>query len=255
MGARYYPATAMRFLSQDPAFLAVGNPKALKSITGGKQRTYLADPQNMSSYGYARNNPLVNKDPDGNFSIGFSLNGTVEGGFDAYAARYASKNYNLVVDPATWQAHFVESTSGAIASGRMLDNQSESDSGGGSFVYGVYGGGGLSWSYSNLTNPNDIQGTQNSVNVNAPLSLSVQGGQTQNPTYSFGFGTKGIASVSKYPVNTQITRIHSVNQYVNNAASKVSDSFQSAISGIQAQLKAILGKINELKESISKIKN
>jgi RHS repeat-associated protein len=45
MNARYYPATAMRFLSQDPLFWVL-------------PRSYLIDPQQQDSYSYGRNNPI-----------------------------------------------------------------------------------------------------------------------------------------------------------------------------------------------------
>ncbi len=51
MNARYYNGKIGRFVSQDPVFLAAA--------------FNLADPQSLNSYAYARNNPLVNIDPDG----------------------------------------------------------------------------------------------------------------------------------------------------------------------------------------------
>ena len=67
MGARYYAGNTGRFISVDPAFLAVGNAKDLKDKTGLELPMYLADPQSLNSYSYARNNPMVNVDRDGNF--------------------------------------------------------------------------------------------------------------------------------------------------------------------------------------------
>jgi RHS repeat-associated protein len=65
--ARYQDGKRGQFLSQDPAFLAVGNPNELKSKTGADQQMYLSDPQGMNSYSYAKNNPLKYVDQDGNF--------------------------------------------------------------------------------------------------------------------------------------------------------------------------------------------
>lgn len=67
MNARYYEGSRGQFLSQDPAFLAVGNAGDLKSKTGLDLQTYLSDPQGFNSYSYARNNPLKYVDQDGNF--------------------------------------------------------------------------------------------------------------------------------------------------------------------------------------------
>ncbi len=56
MNARYYNGKMGRFVSQDP--LVVNNPERL-----------LQDPQSLNYYAYSRNNPIVNVDPTGNFSI------------------------------------------------------------------------------------------------------------------------------------------------------------------------------------------
>jgi hypothetical protein len=73
--ARYYDGSKGEFLSEDPAFLAVGTPKLTEienRINGGTKQDdrqalqqFLSDPQLMNSYGYARDNPIVNKDPTG----------------------------------------------------------------------------------------------------------------------------------------------------------------------------------------------
>lgn len=52
LNARYYNSTIGRFISEDPVFWSF-------------DKSWLADPQNQSSYGYARNNPIVNSDPSG----------------------------------------------------------------------------------------------------------------------------------------------------------------------------------------------
>ncbi len=56
MNARYYQGSRGQFISQDPMFWQL--PSAL-----------LADPQQLNSYSYARNNPLIYKDPLGLYSI------------------------------------------------------------------------------------------------------------------------------------------------------------------------------------------
>ena len=52
LNARYYDAGRGQFTSQDPVFWNF-------------DQRWLADPQNQNSYSYARNNPIVNKDPTG----------------------------------------------------------------------------------------------------------------------------------------------------------------------------------------------
>jgi RHS repeat-associated protein len=51
--ARYYDSARGQFLTQDPVFL--GDPRAQN----------LADPQSLNSYSYAEDNPITNKDPNG----------------------------------------------------------------------------------------------------------------------------------------------------------------------------------------------
>jgi RHS repeat-associated protein len=96
--ARYYSSDRGQFISQDPTFLAIGDPSTLgqltkqdqptlssdvKQLTGPRkmdglswtqasvwrgrsiQDEYLRDPQTQNSYSYARGNPIRLKDPDG----------------------------------------------------------------------------------------------------------------------------------------------------------------------------------------------
>ncbi len=60
MQARYYNSSIGRFVSQDPAFWR---------LSGDRLAAMLVDPQMQNSYAYARNNPLVYLDPDGEFSL------------------------------------------------------------------------------------------------------------------------------------------------------------------------------------------
>jgi hypothetical protein len=40
---------------------SVGDPNQVKSVTGQEQRVLLADPQQMNSYNYGRDNPITNE--------------------------------------------------------------------------------------------------------------------------------------------------------------------------------------------------
>lgn len=64
MGARYYRGTQGQFLSQDRANIDLGS-QSWESQYGRPLELFLRDPQQLNTYGYARNNPIVNKDPGG----------------------------------------------------------------------------------------------------------------------------------------------------------------------------------------------
>ena len=57
LNARYYDSTRGQFTSQDPVFWEIGQSDDGKKV--------LADPQQMNSYSYARNNPIMGKDASG----------------------------------------------------------------------------------------------------------------------------------------------------------------------------------------------
>jgi hypothetical protein len=82
LNARYYESARGQFISEDPSFLAVGDPALVKQVTGQEQRSFLSDPQQMNSTSYGRDNPIRYKDPNGNAfgvddALGFIGGGTV----------------------------------------------------------------------------------------------------------------------------------------------------------------------------------
>lgn len=82
LNARYYNGDRGGFLSQDPSHLAIGNTNQLKQVTGQDQQMYLSDPQQLNSYSYARDNPIVKSDPTGRAfgiddAVGFAGGGAV----------------------------------------------------------------------------------------------------------------------------------------------------------------------------------
>jgi RHS repeat-associated protein len=255
--ARFYDGSRGQFLSEDPSYLSIGNPMQIAQLSGQNQKTLLMDPQLLNVYGYARDNPIGRKDTDGRFSIGVSYSGNLEAGFGAFHASYASTNLNLIVNPAAMQAWVVYSNSGAVTSGYLKNYVSAPDNGQVPFVLGIFGGGGVSVNLSpNSTNPKDIDGTQDSINANiVPLSFSVQGAGTDNPSYSVGLGVKGLASVSRYPIYTQTTATYSVNQAMSRAANQAASAYQQALNNIQVQLNKIQGIINQLSTQIAQTKN
>jgi RHS repeat-associated protein len=65
MQARYQNPTRGAFISEDPSHLAIGDAAQVKAVTGQDQPAYLADPQQLNSYSYARDNPVAKSDPTG----------------------------------------------------------------------------------------------------------------------------------------------------------------------------------------------
>jgi RHS repeat-associated protein len=63
--ARYYDSLRGQFLSEDPTFLALGNDGQLRQLSQQSQQKFLAEPQQLNSYSYSKDNPVTNKDPQG----------------------------------------------------------------------------------------------------------------------------------------------------------------------------------------------
>jgi len=51
--------------------LALVNPEQLKKLSGQELSELLSNPQNLNSYAYTLNNPIIYVDPDGHFSLNF----------------------------------------------------------------------------------------------------------------------------------------------------------------------------------------
>ncbi len=69
LNARYYNSPIGRFTSQDPVHLFIGDPNEIEKLTKVKFEEILKDPQSLNSYSYAKNNPIINKDPEGEFAV------------------------------------------------------------------------------------------------------------------------------------------------------------------------------------------
>jgi len=68
-GARYMDNQTGRFTTVDPATLILHDGQKLKEITRGDLERLLANPQNLNSYAYALNNPVIMKDDTGEFAF------------------------------------------------------------------------------------------------------------------------------------------------------------------------------------------
>lgn len=87
LNVRYYDPGRGQFLSQDPTFLAIGNPAQLGNMTGLSHQQVLSDLQQLNSYSYARNNPITYSDPEGEWVhivIGAGAGIVGQYGYDVY---------------------------------------------------------------------------------------------------------------------------------------------------------------------------
>ena len=128
-GSRYYASGEGRFLSEDPVFLWLGDVQRLMQSTQMGQEAYLSNPQQLNSYSYAFNNPLVNIDVTGEFSsrtamaglmqIGEAALGGIQTAFQAaasgmaYAVGYAPLGTVMAVGAlGNLDSSFVDSSDG-----------------------------------------------------------------------------------------------------------------------------------------------
>ena len=98
---RYYNPAQGQFVSQDPVFVNLG--------TDDRTDLVLRDPQLANSYSYAANNPIINKDPSGEFFwtpffiAAFVLYDAVQYNVDLYEARTA-ESYPEAFTPQEYAA-------------------------------------------------------------------------------------------------------------------------------------------------------
>lgn len=96
LNARYYQANRGQFLSQDPSFLDIGGAGFEEKYERTLQQ-HLMNPQALNSYSYGLNNPIVNKDPEGEIvPLILAAWAVAEIGLTAYDAYNA---YQTVNDP------------------------------------------------------------------------------------------------------------------------------------------------------------
>jgi RHS repeat-associated protein len=67
--ARYMDPSRGQFTTEEPIFLNIGDANQVKQLSQQDQQTYLADPQQLNSYSYGRDNPITRKDPNGRQAV------------------------------------------------------------------------------------------------------------------------------------------------------------------------------------------
>ncbi|OHA17615.1 MAG: hypothetical protein A2664_03270 [Candidatus Taylorbacteria bacterium RIFCSPHIGHO2_01_FULL_46_22b] len=86
LNARFLDPVRGQFLSQDAVFLSIGS-KQLPQISDKPLTYYLSDPQQLNSYSYGRDNPIIYSDPNG-LDIYWRSDGTLarntRSGFNQY---------------------------------------------------------------------------------------------------------------------------------------------------------------------------
>jgi RHS repeat-associated protein len=169
LNARYYEGYRGQFLSQDPTFLAIGDPKKLREVTGLDQQKFLSDPQLANSTSYGRDNPITNKDPDGKFIN--VVAGAAIGDFVGVASLFVSDVRN----------HQTSSVSDYIAAGLGGAVNGAAFASGEGWLYGV-GGAGLGGAVQSTVSQgaNYVKGASDSFSVGQVIA----NGAAQAP---FGF--------------------------------------------------------------------
>jgi RHS repeat-associated protein len=102
---RYYQPAQGQFLTEDPAFLELGNAGQLQQITAQDQQSYLADPQQLNAYSYSQDNPITKSDPSGKqvapIILGaMTVYGVAMWGIDLYDYDLTHREYPQVFTPA-----------------------------------------------------------------------------------------------------------------------------------------------------------
>jgi len=118
MMARYQNGRVGRFVSVDSVFLSVGDNEQIKEKTGLDLQAYLASPQALNAYAYANNNPIINKDNDGNNPV-IAIVGTAL----VFAPQIANTLQQLNTPVGQWLANSIINDAKTITSPNSSSNE------------------------------------------------------------------------------------------------------------------------------------
>lgn len=134
LNARYLNPMNAQFISQDPIHILIADRNAVNQVSGVQQVKLLMDPQQLNSYNYARNNPVINKDPKGTclepFSAGFCAATGVVLLFGGAAKFGTSAGYDLSVHYGPYSGVFSDAEKSRARFSTLYD--------GGTLLLGVY---------------------------------------------------------------------------------------------------------------------
>jgi RHS repeat-associated protein len=122
LNARYYNSTQGQFTSQDPSFLAIGDADQIRRLSNQLQQQFLMDPQQMNSYSYASDNPVVKKDPKGNNPVilAFAIGGAIVGVADQF--EYDTESGQVSSVPQYTKAGLQGAGAGAVAGVALMNS-------------------------------------------------------------------------------------------------------------------------------------
>jgi RHS repeat-associated protein len=170
LNARYYNGTQEQFLSEDPVFLAMGNPYQLQQLGQEDQNILLADPQQLNAYSYGRDNPITKKDPTGRLLpealVGAGVGALVGLGFQG------------ATDLVTWHYSGWQAYTGAAAGGALYGG-----------IIGATDG-------ASLLIPLVAGGASGAVQSGVTQGLSIATGNQKKFNYGQFWGSVGLSAVA-----------------------------------------------------------
>ncbi len=231
--ARYYDNSRGQFISEDPSYLVIGDPALVKQHTGQDQQAFLSDPQQYNAYSYARDNPIVKEDPNGNCPMCVTAllgaGGGIVGQFavdvfhDAQANGFNVNKYTF----STQQTYLTRAAQGAVigltggvagALGIGLAGQAA--------VVGVASAGVGAAGNKYLGQPN----TPQSVIFDATIGAATFGAAELAPGVSGrlpSFGTQSFFTGAHTQENALKVGVDAVSSYLSSALTDISTSYSA----------------------------
>ncbi|WKZ29676.1 MAG: RHS repeat-associated core domain-containing protein [Patescibacteria group bacterium] len=235
MGARYYDAAVGRFLNEDPAFLQIGNNKALadtiertklaangrvprrNDMTDSRRnelvQALLSEPQRLNSYSYVSNNPLNAIDPTG--ELAFYLRFNTNFGIGAEAGNAWSVGFATDGTYGTSTSYHVGGLAGADLSAGLAAGYSKADSWSETGGRGNYVGAGGKLVGGPEANANFSEGKYDGAEIGVGVGVS-------SPVYLHGGLERTYITTSGNIKNDISNAWQAVNNLVSEVIDKIS---------------------------------